>query len=499
MCEYASMPASAYIEAVSRAALKLQDLDLAVWRPTVEDLTMKAPVVLKPDEEPPEILLIMRRVDNSWPSWVFSITVEPTQKAGESKVEAQETTTGMVHLRERNDPRVTQEFRRFESLIGDRRWQNIMEHSDAEAMQGKHIYRAFQGVVQYSDAFKGIKAIASLGTEAAGVVRISSDSHGTLDQRLVDTPLIDSFLQFGGFLVNYFSTTTTIDSLLVCHRIQRLQLGPAFSPVVKDWLVLANMTPENDENVSVDVYVSEAQTKKMVLVAFGMGFTKISRTSLARILRGSSKDPTLSPVTSKEEKTLQSDTNASGEVSTRNLGGSISKRSEVLKIAAIIADIPINDLTGKEALPDVGIDSLGATEMIGDIASALNVTIDFSGSGPFRILEVGAGTGGTTRHVVELLVKAGIPFEYHFTDLSASLVQKAKTSFAGINGMTFGVLDIESEPTAELTEAFHVIISTNCIHATRNITSSLANLRKMLREDGALALIEMTPTRQLLF
>lgn len=120
-----------------------------------------------------------------------------------------------------------------------------------------------------------------------------------------------------------------------------------------------------------------------------------------------------------------------------------------------------------------------------------------SGSGPFRILEVGAGTGGTTRHVVDLLTKVGIPFEYHFTDLSASLVQKAKTFFAGIKDMTFGVLDIESEPTAELTEAFHVIISTNCIHATRNITSSLANLRKMLREDGALALIEMTPTRQL--
>ncbi|KAI8302067.1 Methylphloroacetophenone synthase [Colletotrichum sp. SAR11_59] len=378
MCEYASMPASAYIEAVSRAALKLQHSDLAEWRPTVEDLTMKAPVVLKLDEEPPEILLSMRRVDNSRPSWVFSITVEPIQKAGEDRVEAQETTTGMVHLRERNDPRATQEFRRFESLIGDCRWQNIMEHPNAEAMQGKHIYRAFQGVVQYSDAFKGIKAIASLGTESAGVVRISPDSHGTLDQRLVDTPMIDSFLQFGGFLVNYFSTTITPDSLLVCHRIQRLQLGPTFSPDVKDWLVLANMTSENNENVSVDVYVSEAQTKKIVLVAFGMGFTKISRTSLTRILRGSTKDSTSSSIISKEETTLPSETNISGEASIRNKGGSTSKQSEVLKIAASIADIPIDDLSGKEALPDVGIDSLGATEMIGDIASALNVTIDLS-------------------------------------------------------------------------------------------------------------------------
>ncbi|GJC93220.1 betaketoacyl synthase [Colletotrichum higginsianum] len=140
-----------------------------------------------------------------------------------------------------------------------------------------------------------------------------------------------------------------------------------------------------------------------------------------------------------------------------------------------------------------------ATRLLGDFL--LHAFTKTSGpgppSGPFRILEVGAGTGGTTRHLVDILTRHGIQFEYCFTDISASLVQKAKTSFADVDGMTFAVLDIEQEPAAELAAAFHVIISTNCIHATRNIMHSLSNLSRMLREDGALALIEMTAPRPL--
>ncbi|KAF6793073.1 polyketide synthase (beta-ketoacyl synthase) [Colletotrichum musicola] len=136
-----------------------------------------------------------------------------------------------------------------------------------------------------------------------------------------------------------------------------------------------------------------------------------------------------------------------------------------------------------------------ATRLLGDLL--LRAFSESSGRGPFRILEIGGGTGGTTRHLVDLLRASGVPFEYHFTDISASLVQKAKTSFAGIPEMSFGVLDIEQNPPVDFLEAFHVVVSTNCIHATRDIRHSLSNVRKVLREDGAVALIEMTPVRPL--
>ncbi|KAI1261786.1 S-adenosyl-L-methionine-dependent methyltransferase [Xylariaceae sp. FL1019] len=115
-----------------------------------------------------------------------------------------------------------------------------------------------------------------------------------------------------------------------------------------------------------------------------------------------------------------------------------------------------------------------------------------TGEGRFRILEVGAGTGGTTRHVVDRLQKAGVEFEYVFTDIGSALVAQAKRQFKKVAGMSFETLDIEKVPKAEHERAFHCIISTNCIHATKNLDVTLLHLRKMLREDGALALVETT-------
>lgn len=45
-------------------------------------------------------------------------------------------------------------------------------------------------------------------------------------------------------------------------------------------------------------------------------------------------------------------------------------------------------------------------------------------------MELGAGTGGTTKGLARLLVRLDVPFEYTFTDLSASLVAAARQKFS---------------------------------------------------------------------
>jgi SAM-dependent methyltransferase len=130
------------------------------------------------------------------------------------------------------------------------------------------------------------------------------------------------------------------------------------------------------------------------------------------------------------------------------------------------------------------------TLLLGDFL--INAFTNFTGSGKFRLLEIGAGTGGTTRYIINHLQTHGIPFEYTFTDISSSLVTAAKKHFKGVEGMSFELLDIEKAPKLEYEGAFHIIIATNCIHATRKLPESLLHLRKMLREDGALTLVEIT-------
>ena len=110
----------------------------------------------------------------------------------------------------------------------------------------------------------------------------------------------------------------------------------------------------------------------------------------------------------------------------------------------------------------------------------------------FQILEIGAGTGGTTKYVVNLLEEHGIRFHYTFSDVSGSLVAAARRSFANRNNMHFLTMDIEKNPPERYLEKYDTVISTNCIHATKNLTNSLSHIRDLLRKEGFVCLVEFT-------
>ncbi|KAK3324854.1 putative polyketide synthase [Apodospora peruviana] len=112
--------------------------------------------------------------------------------------------------------------------------------------------------------------------------------------------------------------------------------------------------------------------------------------------------------------------------------------------------------------------------------------------GPLKIMELGAGTGGTTKGMAALLSKLGIPVEYTFTDLSGSFVAAARKAFKEYPFMRFRVHNIEHAPADDLVGTQHVIIASNAIHATHNLVSSASNIRKALRPDGFLMMLEMT-------
>ncbi|KAI0426200.1 putative polyketide synthase [Xylaria sp. FL1042] len=128
-------------------------------------------------------------------------------------------------------------------------------------------------------------------------------------------------------------------------------------------------------------------------------------------------------------------------------------------------------------------------DFLGRLASKLH-----SGDGPLKILEMGAGTGGTTRWLVPLLATLNIPVEYTFTDLAPSFVAAARKKFKPYPFMKFRTHDIEKAPAADLEGTQHIIIASNAVHATHSLCGSAANMRKLLRPDGFLMMLEMTGT-----
>ncbi|KAJ5787111.1 hypothetical protein N7457_002101 [Penicillium paradoxum] len=114
---------------------------------------------------------------------------------------------------------------------------------------------------------------------------------------------------------------------------------------------------------------------------------------------------------------------------------------------------------------------------------------------PLKVLEMGAGTGGTTKVLVPALAKLGIPIEYTFTDLSPSLVAQAKKKFKQYPFMKFAVHDIEQPPSdPQLVGSQHIVIASNAVHATHSLQGSAQSIRKFLLPEGFLMLLEMNST-----
>lgn len=90
------------------------------------------------------------------------------------------------------------------------------------------------------------------------------------------------------------------------------------------------------------------------------------------------------------------------------------------------------------------------------------------------------------------MLEHGIPFTYTFTDLSPSLVALAKKKFGYYSCMDFIVLDVEQLPPEQLKHSYHAVLSSNCVHATKNLVNSTSNIHKLLRPDGFLCLLELT-------
>lgn len=114
---------------------------------------------------------------------------------------------------------------------------------------------------------------------------------------------------------------------------------------------------------------------------------------------------------------------------------------------------------------------------------------------PIKILEFGAGTGGTSAAVLSRISSYNV--EYTYTDLTTFFTEEAKERFAKYPFVKYGLFNIDEYPQIQGFEAgsYDIILGANVLHDAKNIKHTLKNLRTLLKNDGILSVLEVTTNK----
>ncbi|WDZ57336.1 SDR family NAD(P)-dependent oxidoreductase [Paenibacillus polymyxa] len=136
-------------------------------------------------------------------------------------------------------------------------------------------------------------------------------------------------------------------------------------------------------------------------------------------------------------------------------------------------------------------------EVLGDIVvSYLNERLKHDPSGSIRIIEIGAGTGGTSA----MLFRKLRPYqehirEYCYTDKSRAFLLHAQKEYGPQNPyLTYKIFNVEESAVGQDIETggYDIAIATNVLHATRNIRQTLGNVKAALRKNGLILINEIS-------
>lgn len=120
-------------------------------------------------------------------------------------------------------------------------------------------------------------------------------------------------------------------------------------------------------------------------------------------------------------------------------------------------------------------------------------------SAKLRLIEIGAGTGGTSSMLFHKLK----PYrdhieEYCYTDISKAFLLFAEKEYGPEHAyLTYRIFNVDapaSGPNAPA-GAFDIAIATNVLHATRNIRHTLRNAKAVLKKNGIILINELSDNR----
>ena len=124
-------------------------------------------------------------------------------------------------------------------------------------------------------------------------------------------------------------------------------------------------------------------------------------------------------------------------------------------------------------------------ELIGEIAK------NRSGQ-RLRILEIGAGTGMTSKRVLERLAGQQAEYEYYFTDVARSFLAGARSKLAAYDHVHYRIYDMDRDYSEQgfVPNEFDIVLAVGVLENAKDIRKTLRNIRELLAIGGWLVFTE---------
>lgn len=147
---------------------------------------------------------------------------------------------------------------------------------------------------------------------------------------------------------------------------------------------------------------------------------------------------------------------------------------------------------GAELLDQFYGDGLFASHWMTAIAATISDAARHLPEGRgLRILEIGAGTGGLTAHLLPLLQRN--LHRYVFTDVSAAFFSSANQKLAAFPEVEYQVFNLEKAGIEQGFESgmFDFVVGTNVLHAVSDVRKALRNIHELLTPGGTLFFMDV--------
>ncbi|MCJ1414495.1 hypothetical protein MMC32_000822 [Xylographa parallela] len=376
------------------------------WRPngfspSVRDMLSHTPIcadstrVYYIDLEP------LSKAETEWHFTIYSVgasTAANTEKHAE----------GRIQMCSPSDPAFLQEFGRYERVVSHAQCRAILQlgpsDEGVEALQGRNVYRAFEGVVDFGPVYHGVRYVVGRDGESAGVVH---KRHG--GDTWLDVPKADSFGQVAGMYVNLLTdlpssdmfVATGVELTMRSPKTQTVTDGQEYGPSV--WHVLARHARQSDKAYVTDIFIFDAATGALAEVILGLRYIRIAKATMNKILTRMTTDKSFvrntaaSPSSSAPPRAifdesvkaaspgsrpspLQPRPNAKAKRASSKKAkapsGARDITSEVCNVVASVTGIEASEMKLDSEMADLGIDSLMGMDLAREVENTFKCMLD---------------------------------------------------------------------------------------------------------------------------